>query len=107
MIYLIRVADTDLYKVGQSAHPQARLADLQATHPQDLHLVRLWPGGPAAEARAHARLKARRVRGEWFDLAGIPDPAAHVGSAVMDADYQSPPLPRGGLTPFPTHLLEA
>lgn len=69
MIYIIRAAGTDLFKVGYtSRHPEARLKELQTGCPHPIKVVHIMEGSLEEEGRLHEILGAYRVSGEWFKL---------------------------------------
>lgn len=57
-----------LVKVGWADNPRKRLHNLQCGNPCELVLLAITPGDRSEEARAHAALRERWVRGEWFRL---------------------------------------
>jgi hypothetical protein len=66
MVYLIRIADDDILKVGMSADPVARLRDLQVANYRQLWIAALIPGHIHVEKRIHEEFKEDRIQGEWF-----------------------------------------
>jgi hypothetical protein len=72
-IYLIRDGDTGYTKIGRSNSPKKRLEQLikqdtlQAT-PNNYFLIAYWLDRSFVETNLHEAYKAKRVRGEWFDL---------------------------------------
>lgn len=63
------VAANDRVKIGKADHVAKRLSSLQTSSPYPLQLLAVAPGGLAEEHIFHARFKAYRRKGEWFDLA--------------------------------------
>lgn len=53
-------------KIGFSAKPKKRLAQLQTSHPDQLILLGTVPGTPSLEQEIHQRFKHIRLGGEWF-----------------------------------------
>lgn len=53
-------------KIGISFHPEARLAELQASSPARLIFLRVRTGGRKAERRYHEQFASDRLHGEWF-----------------------------------------
>jgi hypothetical protein len=69
-IYVIS-GDRGLIKIGVSANPTARLAQLQTSTPSRLSLIyvgALRCSGYAIEAEAHRTLAGYRQNGEWFNV---------------------------------------
>lgn len=75
-VYLIHDPFTDLYKIGKSDNPQARLKQLCnptgygtiPAAPTDYHLMEAWLCPEETEGRLHQTFAEVCVRGEWFDL---------------------------------------
>lgn len=67
-VYLLRLGDTDFYKVGVSKDVQNRIADLQTATPFELRLIGFIEQSDAlrVERDIHRALAGRRVRNEWF-----------------------------------------
>lgn len=67
-VYLIRLGDTDYFKVGVTIDINARIAGLQTSTPFDLHLVQMaaHPNAYTVEKDMHASLDKYHVRNEWF-----------------------------------------
>jgi hypothetical protein len=63
-VYFIQSEETCAIKIGTSANPLDRLADLQTAHDSKLHL--LGTTTKYAEAALHKRFRRFRKRGEWF-----------------------------------------
>lgn len=66
-VYLMQSAPHDYTKIGYSTNPTTREATLQAQDPM-LELIFSAPGTMQDEKELHERFKAKRIRGEWFDL---------------------------------------
>lgn len=73
-VYVIKMGDLDLYKVGWSLKPEARRRDLQVANPFTLTVVALFDGDRSAERRIHQALRRDRQVGEWFQLTETPTP---------------------------------
>lgn len=67
-IYAIKSEQLQLVKIGVSVDPVSRLARLSEQCPVELQLIGVWTGDYRDEALIHRRLKAQRVRGEWFAM---------------------------------------
>lgn len=69
-VYLIRMGRTQLYKIGKSNEPAARVSALQTANPYKLKLLHAMPAdnAAAAEEALHAALFEQRREGEWFTL---------------------------------------
>jgi hypothetical protein len=67
-VYFVRVADK--VKIGFTQHLSQRLTALQASSPFDLKLELAMEGSAIIERVLHARFKAQRINGEWFNYAG-------------------------------------
>lgn len=72
-VYVIR-AEGGFVKIGVSANPEQRLAELQTSHPRELLIEYLRWGKERREAFAvekicHRQLEQYRATGEWFDVA--------------------------------------
>jgi hypothetical protein len=65
-VYFIQVGDDGPVKVGWSADPSKRLAQLQTSHPDKLYIRGVTIGSAFTERDIHARLAAHRLNGEWF-----------------------------------------
>lgn len=63
-VYFIRAGS--VVKIGYSADPHKRLADLQTANHRKLTLVATIPGEREDESRLHGRFAAYRIAGEWF-----------------------------------------
>ena len=70
MIYVIRILDQPLVKIGVARNPVSRLRDLQVASPFELVLVATADWMDCAEADIHLKLRDYHVRGAWFRLAG-------------------------------------
>jgi hypothetical protein len=66
-LYFIRPrGETGPVKIGISATPEKRLAQLQPHSPLPLELVCAVAGGPGQELILHNMFAADRLHGEWF-----------------------------------------
>ena len=72
LVYFIK--DGDKVKIGHSIKPTVRMKSLQ-THSK-LELLLTVPGGRPREKRLHAKFRAFRGKGEWFDL--VPEIANYI-----------------------------
>lgn len=69
--YAISDSVADQVKIGFTQNVGQRLKGLQTGHHTDLRVLWQGHGGAAMEAHLHARFARRRIRGEWFDFAGV------------------------------------
>jgi hypothetical protein len=67
-VYVIHAVGTNRIKIGYSADPEKRLAQLQTGSPYELKLLAQWPGTAEVEQRIHQRLAQYRCGGEWFSV---------------------------------------
>jgi len=72
-IYLIRVEDTDYYKVGHPQNPHSRISDLQTGNPRKLiYLCSVQENESTDEKKVHQHLADYRVElgggTEWFKI---------------------------------------
>ena len=71
-VYAIRMAKSDLVKLGYARNVQRRLSCLQVGCPMDLHLefALVVPYAKQCETKIHAHLDGlgKNVRGEWYNL---------------------------------------
>lgn len=58
-------------KIGKAQNVNGRLSSLQTGSPQKLKVIWSAPGGHALESHLHDTFEDRRIRGEWFDFAGV------------------------------------
>ena len=58
-------------KIGKADNIKDRLVHIRTSSPYPIQLIAIEDGGHAVERRLHARFKAFRVHGEWFELAPI------------------------------------
>ncbi|MFD6149456.1 GIY-YIG nuclease family protein [Streptomyces sp. NPDC060243] len=69
--YAICDATATQVKIGRTRNVERRLQSLQTSHPATLRVLWRGQGGGELEAHLHARFASRRIRGEWFDFAGV------------------------------------
>ena len=69
-VYFVRVAGSELVKIGKAGNVAARLRTLQAGAPEPLESLHTVEATcqTGAETYFHRRFAAQRVRGEWFSL---------------------------------------
>ena len=67
-VYVIHATGTNRIKIGYSASPKDRLAQLQTGSPFPLQMLVCWPGSVERERRAHRYLSQFRQSGEWFEV---------------------------------------
>lgn len=70
VVYFIRMADTEMVKVGFTSRIAARISELQTGCPHELHLEyhSLRADCARDESAMHVFLRSMHVRGEWFRL---------------------------------------
>lgn len=66
LVYFI-ASERGPIKIGIAVNPQDRLRGLQTGHHEKLSLLATCPGGMEREKEYHARFKAYRINGEWFE----------------------------------------
>lgn len=69
-VYFIQAGRTNIFKIGKSNNPQARLESLQTANPHKLKLLHIFKAdnATAAEEAIHRLLHKKRRAGEWFQL---------------------------------------
>lgn len=69
-LYVVKVENTNYYKVGMANDPLNRLITLQIGNPYRLELISAVYSEQAYEKEQaiHKRLDKYRIRGEWFEL---------------------------------------
>lgn len=69
-IYLIRLGNTDDYKIGYSKKPEARRKGLQTANGEPLEIVKeiAVNFGFKVESFLHKYYYSKRKLGEWFEL---------------------------------------
>lgn len=81
--YLVGVEDSPQTKIGRTTSTlKSRMAQLQTSH--HARLLPLLDVEGDYEGPLHARFAAYRVRGEWFDLTPLGDPATVVIDALAE-----------------------
>lgn len=65
-VYFIQAGVDGPIKIGISADPVNRMAQMQTGMPQTLRLLAFYPGTREDERNLHKKMAAFRVRGEWF-----------------------------------------
>ena len=72
-VYLLHAEGTDRYKIGRSANPITRCANIQKQSPYPLKILKdFWSiDAVSDEAHYHAYCSECRVFGEWFQLGKI------------------------------------
>lgn len=66
MIYIIKIKDKDICKIGYSENPEKRLTSLQTANYEKLELVATFKGNKDLELHLHKKFGAYRLNGEWF-----------------------------------------
>lgn len=64
--YVYFIACEEFCKIGFSADPEIRLANLQSGVPFELKILHTVVGGETVERKLHEMFSGIRVRGEWF-----------------------------------------
>jgi len=67
-LYFIEAVNTGFVKIGRSADPERRLAQLATGSPHDLVILGKISGGSSVEAELHRRFKDIHERREWFKV---------------------------------------
>jgi hypothetical protein len=92
--YVYFVQADEAIKIGYSASPEMRLADLQIGSHQVLELIGIMEGTVKTEHAIHEQFDHLRIRGEWFasglELLEFIDSVASKPGAPLP---QSPPPP--------------
>lgn len=83
-VYFIRAADA--IKIGFSIDPPGRLASLQTSNPEDLHLMGAVRGTTADERELHVMFCHLRLRGEWFRAE--EELIDHIKSVLIDEEWE-------------------
>ncbi len=92
-IYLIHDPVGRALKIGRSANPIQRLANLQTAHPRsNLKLLGMFAAKSYIEQDLHKELEEFRLNGEWFEEAGevIETFLEFSREIVMLVDYDCP-----------------
>ena len=72
-VYIFKLANSSIYKIGRSANPTYRIKRLQTGSSQKIFPVfcGLSLHSMATEANLHKRFKDSKLQGEWFNLTDI------------------------------------
>lgn len=85
-VYVIAARPEGPVKIGYSADPQRRLAQLQTGQPEKLHLYHAEPftpqRAPLFEKIIHKTIRHHRKKGEWFDIS-VSTAIGEIGFAVI------------------------
>ncbi|HEY6015704.1 MAG TPA: GIY-YIG nuclease family protein [Gaiellaceae bacterium] len=65
-VYFVQRGADGPIKVGFSATPLRRIAQLQTSSAELLHVLATVPGGPSLERELHALFAKHRLASEWF-----------------------------------------
>lgn len=65
-LYFIEAVETEFIKIGRSADPDRRLAQLATGSPNQLRIIGRLGGGADVERDLHEQFDDLRERGEWF-----------------------------------------
>jgi hypothetical protein len=71
-LYLLRLGNTRLFKIGVSTRPVTRLAQI-ANERHPVEIVAVWPGLAGMERDLHRRFAHVRVRGEDLPESGCTE----------------------------------
>ncbi|GGU11399.1 GIY-YIG nuclease family protein [Streptomyces lateritius] len=93
-VYVIGEQGSSIVKIGTTNDLSLRLTALQTGNPNPLVLLWSHQGNRELEGHLHATFAAYRVRGEWFDLTALGDPAEVVQCAATSAGRELLPAPR-------------
>lgn len=102
--YLIGMEGSPLTKIGKAGNPLGRLANFQTGAPGTLTL--LWTCEGDYERALHKTFKDQNVRGEWFDLTPLGDPASVVQAAFKKLYRKQAGRPIGA-QPYEAPLAQA
>ena len=85
-LYILKAEGTDAVKIGfTSLDLSKRVRDLQTGCPHDLKLVASIEGTKGQESEIHETLRDYRIRGEWYDINGLPVGRLVDGAARLSA----------------------
>lgn len=88
-LYVLRDGSEGPVKIGIAFDVTRRMKQLRSQlRKPGLHVLMSIGGSRSLEADVHARLRARRVHHEWFDLG--PDPLPVVRRTIHELIYESP-----------------
>jgi hypothetical protein len=65
-VYVAQCGLNGPVKIGCSANPPKRLAQLQIGNPAEMRIVCCFPGDQEIERMMHRLLEEHRIAGEWF-----------------------------------------
>lgn len=87
-VYFIRSGETGPIKIGWAVDPRRRLRTLACGSPCELILLGalLCEQAEAEEYSLHARLRAYRVRGEWFEAVAVLREIQNLGERVLSPE---------------------
>lgn len=88
MIYLFKIKDMPILKIGYTRAPETRYKSLQGAIPFELILLAERNGSLDLEREVHRRCAAHRINGEWY----------HDRDEVIDAFCQAYDPHPSGLT---------
>jgi hypothetical protein len=117
VVYLIRLGDTDYFKVGMTTDINGRVAALQTATPFELHLISAAEhrNAMSVERDMHEMLKAYHVRNEWFQceqveivrIFEIASAMATIDCALDDPDLERQVLEMEAAPTLPPMLRQA
>ncbi|MGW0737909.1 GIY-YIG nuclease family protein [Streptomyces sp. NPDC002851] len=81
-VYVMACEGVDPIKIGVALSPRQRALALQTGSPGKITVVWQREGTRALENAVHRELDEYRIRGEWFDLTSLGDPANVVAETV-------------------------
>lgn len=69
-VYIIKVINTQYYKIGESSNPQDRIKNIQVSIPFDLELIYFKKVNQSklVESYIQSFFIRKHIRGEWFEL---------------------------------------
>lgn len=69
-MYLFRVRDSNMYKIGYTSNIKKRIKQQQVGNPGEIELVHSFASRYPSllEKAMHGKFKSKKVRGEWFEL---------------------------------------
>lgn len=65
-VYLMRVGNKNVYKIGHSKDPKERLKDIQTSNYKPIFLIACCPGGSSLEKYFHNKYSSENIHLEWF-----------------------------------------
>lgn len=66
VVYFLRAEGVNLIKIGCSADPERRFAELRLLSPVALHVIGIVGGGFQRERELHAQFAHLNSHGEWY-----------------------------------------